>query len=100
MSIPLRTYFKASLRDASVHSWMLINFEASLGMLSSTCGLSCRRDFVETCMVHLNNYTERVYFRSSKINEWCIGRYKPFSLNFHLLKCLVIEDISRASIVN
>ena len=56
MSIPLRTYFKASLRDASVHSWMLINFEASLRMLSSTCGLSCRGGFVETCTVYLNNF--------------------------------------------
>ena len=44
--------------------------------------------------------TERVYFRSSEPNEWRISRYKLFSLDPHLLERQIIEDISRASIIN
>ena len=40
-----------------------------------------------------------MYPRSSKSNEWCIGRNQSFSLNPHLLECRVVEDINKAPVV-
>ena len=39
-----------------------------------------------------NLRTEGLYSCSFKPNERCIGRYKPFFLDPHLLECQVIED--------
>ena len=44
--------------------------------------------------------TEGVYSHSSEPNERFIGRYELFSLDPHLLERRVIENISRASIIN
>ena len=41
-----------------------------------------------------------VYFCPSKPNEWGVGWDQPFSVNPHLLKCRVVEDVSGASVVN
>ena len=40
------------------------------------------------------------YFCSFEPDEWCVGRYELFFLDSHLLECQVIEDISKASIIN
>ena len=44
--------------------------------------------------------TKGVYFSPSKPNESGVGRAQLFSVNPHLLECRVVEDISRASIVD
>ena len=41
-----------------------------------------------------------VYFCPSKPNEWGVGWDQPFSVNPHLLKCRVVEDVSGAFVVN
>ena len=46
------------------------------------------------------NFSNGIYFRSSESDEWCIGQYELFFFDSHLLEHRVIEDISRASIVN
>ena len=43
---------------------------------------------------------EGVYFSPSKPNERGIGWDQLFFVNPHLLECQVVEDISRASIVD
>ena len=46
------------------------------------------------------DHIEGVYFSPSEHNEWGVGRDQLFSLNPYLIKCRVVEDISRASVVN
>ena len=43
---------------------------------------------------------EGVYFSPSEPNEWSVGQDQPFSVNPYLLECRVVEDVSKALIVN
>ena len=46
------------------------------------------------------DHIEGVYPRSSEPNERCVGWHESLLLDPHLLECLVVEDTSRASIIN
>ena len=47
-------------------------------------------------MTVLRGYT----FVPSKPNEWGVGRNQPFSINHHLLKRWVVENVRGAFVVN
>ena len=47
-----------------------------------------------------HDYIKGVYFFPSEPNEWDVGRDQPFSINLHLLERRVVEDVSKASIVD